>query len=284
MDMTGRIIKGLLDALARLPLGILYLISDIIYPVVYYVVGYRRKVVRRNLTASFPEKSEKEIKGIEKGFYRNMCSIIVETVKLLHISSEEMRRRVVVTNPEIVNETVASSRSAVLLLGHYANWEWVQEISGYLDHHAYMASIYRPINHHPWDDIYTRIRSRWAVNIVPQKSAVRALLDKSHRPWICGFIADQRPRRNDEDNVMTFLNQPTAFIYNPEVIGRKVGSDFFFIEMQRLKRGYYTVTFHPLSPSETSEPYPYMRAFMETLEKVIEKQPELWVWSHKRWK
>ena len=283
--MKSKLVLGVLKSVARLPLGILYAVSDFAYFVIYHLAGYRRKVVRRNLSEAFPDKSQKEIKRIEKEFYHYMCDVIVETVKLLHISPEEMARRVTISNFGQINEVVSNGRSAVLLLGHYGNWEWVQEISRVYGNDVFKASIYRPLNSSLWEEVYKRIRSRWRVNIIPQKNAVRTLLRKENNPWICGFIADHRPRHVDETNIVPFLNHATSFVYGPEVIGKKIGAEFFFLEMQRIRRGYYSITFHPLDESVDEEsPYPIMRAFWHKFEEVIKKTPSYWLWSHKRWK
>ena len=282
--MKKKLVISLLTCVAMLPLGVLYLFSDFIFCVVYRVLRYRKKVVRKNLTEAFPEKSEREIGNIEKEYYHFMCDIIVETVKLLHISPRQLRRRVEVTNPDIVNACVAEGRSAVLMLGHYGNWEWVQEITNVIIDGPFKASIYRPLNSRLWNEVYQRIRSRWNVEIIPQKSAVKVLLDKAHQPWVCGFIADARPRHVEEDAKVPFLNHLTSFIYGPEVLGRKVGADFFFLEMERVQRGYYRITFHPLDGHGEKEPYPVTRQFWKQFEAVIKKSPAYWLWSHKRWK
>lgn len=275
---------ALLKSVAILPLWALYAFSDFIYLIVYYLVGYRRKVVGKNLREAFPEKSPREIRRIEKDFYHYLCDVIIETLKLLHISAEEMARRVEIKDYEKVNEVVASGRPVVLLLGHYGNWEWVQEISRVLSEDAFRASIYRPLNSGLWEDIYKKIRSRWNVHIIPQKNAVRALLKPENQPWICGFIADHRPRHVDENNITPFLNHATSFIYGPEVIGRKLGADFYFLEMERVKRGYYELKFHSLTSKDGEEPYPLTRAFWKKFEEIIRKKPAYWLWSHKRWK
>lgn len=285
--MKKKLISGLLKTVALLPLPVLYLFADFIFFVVFYVVRYRRGVVENNLTEAFPEKSEKEIRKIGKAYYHYMCDIIVETVKLLHISDREMKRRVKVINPEVLAGSVESGKSVVLLLGHYGNWEWVQEISRYMPDKGYRASIYRPLNSKLWDAIYHKIRSRWNVNIIPQKSAVKTLLSKDNQPWICGFIADARPRNKEEEAKVEFLNHDTYFIYGPEVIGRKVGADFYFLEMRRVSRGKYEIEFHPLDRESTETAnlsYPLTRAFWREFEKSIKNSSAYWLWSHKRWK
>ena len=282
--MKKRFITFLLTTIARIPLPGLYLVSDFFYPVVYHIVKYRRKVVRENLTSAFPEKTHSEILRIEKRFYRFLCDVIVETVKLLHISNKELTKRVSVKNYELVNESVAGGKCAVLLLGHYGNWEWVQEITRYFAPEAFNISIYHPLKDKLWDDIFLKLRGRWQAHIVPMKKAVRTLLDRNNFPWICGFIADHRPYLKEEKNAIDFIHHTTYFIYNPEEIGKKVNADFFYLEMKREKRGYYNIIFHKLAPSDTSLPYPYTRSFWKLFEKTIMEEPALWMWSHKRWK
>ena len=282
--MKRKFITGLLTSVAALPLWALYGISDFAYLVIYRLIGYRRNVVRQNLTEAFPEKSPEEILKIEKAFYHYLCDVIVETVKLLRISDKEMSKRVTIEGFEKVNETVSEGKSIVLMLGHYGNWEWVQEISRVLTDKAFKSSIYHPLNSQLWEEIYKKIRSRWNTHIIPQENAVRTLLKKENQPWICGFIADHRPRHIDETNIVPFLHHATSFIYGPEVIGTKLGAEFFFLEMERIRRGYYTLTFHPLQPEEGEKPYPISRAFWRQFEDVIKKNPAFWLWSHKRWK
>lgn len=275
---------GFLRLIARLPLGILYVISDVISFFLYHVVSYRKKVVRSNLTSSFPEKTEKEIKEIEKKFYRYLGDQIVETLKLLHISDKELKERLTVSNYEAVNKALGAGKNAVLLMGHYGNWEWVQEIVNYFIPDTFMTSIYHPLSSKYWDELFIKIRSRWGAHIVPMKQAPRVLLNKTNMPWVCGFIADAWTMQQKEDNHIDFLNHKTWFITGPEEIGSKTGADFFYLEMKRLKRGHYEIEFHMLKPYDKNLPYPYTREFWREFEKTIERAPAYWLWSHKRWK
>lgn len=282
--MKRRIINGLLNCIAYLPLGILYIISDFITFVLYYLIKYRRKVVRVNLTSSFPDRSLKEIKKIENSFYRYLGDQIVETIKTLHITDKELKKRVKVFNAEAVNRTLSQNKNAVLLMGHYCNWEWVQEIVNYFLPSICMASIYHPLNDKTFDEIFIRLRSRWKAHIVPMKRAPRFLLDKKNMPWVCGFIADAYTWHKNEDNWIDFLNHKTWFITGPEEIGEKVGADYFYLEMRRIKRGYYEITFHDIEPQEKGVTYPYTRQYWKDFERTIDKAPAYWLWSHKRWK
>ena len=273
-----------LNQLAKLNLSVLYCLSDVMSFVLYYILRYRRKVVRNNLTTSFPAKNLKEIKKIERQFYRYLTDQIVETLKLIDMSDSELQDRVKVQNPEIINSSLEKGKCVVLLMGHYANWEWVQEISRYFTPEAFMASIYHPLNNKTWDNIFLKIRSRWGANIIPMKKAPRTLLDKSNSPWVCGFIADQWPHNRNHQNFIEFLNHKTWFIYGPEEIGNKLGAEYFYLEMNRLKRGHYEIIFHKLVPEDDPLPFPHTRIFWEEFEKTILRAPAFWLWSHKRWK
>lgn len=282
--MKKKLTVGLLRCVARLPLPALYLLSDVIYFFIYHVIGYRRRVTMQNLREAFPEKTIRELHQIEKDYYHFLAETIVETVKLLHISPANMARRVRISNPEAILDSVRAGRNVVLMLGHYGNWEWVQEMSRCLPPDVFMATIYHPLKSHLWDEVYKEIRSRWNVNVIPQDHAVKALLNPVNKPWVCGFIADHRPLWITEDNIVPFLNHHTSFIYGPEVIGKKTGADFFFLEMDREKRGHYSITFRQLAPQDDDHPYTYTREFWRLFEEQIRRRPAFWLWSHKRWK
>lgn len=282
--MKAKLMFGLLKGMAAIPLGLLYLIADFITPVLYHVVRYRRGVVRKNLVTSFPTKTRKEIKKIEKNFYRYLGDQIVETLKLLHISDVDLMKRVEVENYREVNETLESGRNAVLLMGHYCNWEWVQEITRYFIPDSYQVSIYHPLKDKLWDDFFIRLRSRWGAHIIPMNKATRTLLNRRNMPWVCGFIADAWTWQKYDENRIEFLNHPTWFIRGPEEIGERVGADYYYLEMTRKKRGYYKIEFKKLEPKISSEPFPYLREFWKEFEKTIIKFPSYWLWSHKRWK
>ena len=282
--MRKKLIFSIFQGMARLPLPLLYLMADLITPVLYHLVKYRRKVVRENLTSAFPHKPIKEIIKIEKDFYRYLGDQMVETIKTLHISDRELEKRIEVVNYATVNESLEKGKNVVVMMGHYANWEWVQQISRYFLQTATMTSIYHPLNDKVFDELFIELRSRWNAKIIPMRRAPKFLLDKDHRPWVCGFIADAWTWQKHEDNVIDFLNQKTWFISGPEEIGHKVDADYFYLEMNRKSRGYYEITLHPLRPQDMSVSYPYSREFWKLFEKTILKWPAYWLWSHKRWK
>lgn len=275
----------LLKAIAIWPLRVLYVLSDLIYPLVYYVVGYRREVVRKNLTNSFPEKTEQEIKEIEKNFYRHFCDYVMETVKLMHISDEEMRRRMRFTNPEYIEQLRSDGRPIFLYLGHQANWEYIISITMWTSPEFTAGQIYHPLTNKVMDKLIYRLRSRFNTVGIPQKQALRTIITmvRDGKHPLLGFIADQRPPRRPEPEWMTFLNQDTPIITGGEAMGRKLNAHFIYGCMKCVRRGYYELTFQPIAPAEGEE-FGYSKQYMRMLEQDIKAQPHLYLWTHKRWK
>jgi KDO2-lipid IV(A) lauroyltransferase len=283
--ITLALLTFTLKAIAIWPLRILYVLSDLIYPLVYYIVGYRREVVRKNLESSFPEKSEKEIREIEKRFYRHFCDYVLETVKLMHISDEEMRRRMRFTNPEYIEQLRSDGRPIFLYLGHQANWEYIISITMWTSPEFTAGQIYHPLSNKVMDKLIYRLRSRFNTVGIPQKQALRAIITmvRDGKHPLLGFIADQRPPRRPEPEWMTFLNQDTAIITGGEAMGRKLNAHFVYGSMKCVRRGYYELTFQPIVPIEGEE-YGYSKQYMRMLEQDIKEQPHLYLWTHKRWK
>lgn len=278
---------NLLSATARLPLCILYVLSDMAYFIVYYIVRYRRETVRQNLELIFGKTDRKKIIRIEKRFYRHLCDCIVETVKLLHISDKEIDKRVEVTNGEYIDEIIRSGHSVVLFLGHYGNWEWVQAIIHHFKEPLVGGQVYKTLHDGVMDKIMLKIRSRFGLECIPQEKAVRRLLEivRNKQEFVIGFISDQRPSGKILRHWTDFLGQATPYVVGGETIGNHVDARFVYLEMEKTGRGHYRLTFLPIEPDpEDTEPDPYTREFMKMLEKTIMRAPEYWLWSHKRWK
>lgn len=276
-----------LRALAHLPLKVLYGLGDVLFFIIYRLCRYRVKVVRDNLCKAFPDKSAGERKQIEKKFYHHLCDCIVETVKLLHISDEELLERVEVRNGEIVEAMTAEGHPVILFLGHYGNWEWCQTVSLVFDKNAVGGEIYKPLSNKIMDRVMRTIRSRFKTTLIPHTSAYRTLMEMSGRrqPFIVGFISDQRPRKSMMGHWTMFLNQKTAYFTGGEKIGRRTGARFVYIDIEKTGRGHYRLTCVPVEPDTQSQgPYPYTEHYFHLLEQTILRQPEYWLWSHNRWK
>ena len=280
------LIYGLMVLPALLPLRVLYLFSDLLYPLVYYVVRYRKKVVRRNLTNSFPDKSEKEIIQIEKKFYRHFCDFMMESLKLAHISKEEILIRTEVKNLEFLDKWKENGRSFIFMSGHYANWEWFTSLS-YRIAPLQLASIYRRLKNVELERFFLDIRKFHGNLPIEKDKTLRELLrlKKENVQLAVVLIADQTPSANNIHYWSTFLNQETAMFSGGERIAKMVDFDVFYFEVQRVARGKYIgeIKLIAENPKETAE-FEITEKYTRMMEETIVKEPQYWLWTHKRWK
>lgn len=272
---------------ALLPMRVLYALADFLYIIIYRVLRYRLKVVRRNLAASFPEKSEQERRAIERGFYHHFADYIVETLKLAHISLEELQRRAYVQNPEVVDRLMdAGHPCCLLLMGHYGNWEWYSgSTTRFAD--AVMYQIYRPLNNKAVDKLFIWLRTKFGSRVISKYETGREVvrLQRNKVRSVVIFLADQTPSRQNLHYWTSFLNQDTAILTGAERLARKLDTPVIFLDVQMLRRGYYTVELQLLSesPKETPENW-ITEEYARRMERSILRNPAGWLWTHKRWK
>lgn len=266
---------------------VLYVLADFLYIIIYRVLRYRLKVVRRNLAASFPEKSEQERRAIERGFYHHFADYIVETLKLAHISLEELQRRAYVQNPEVVDRLMdAGHPCCLLLMGHYGNWEWYSgSTTRFAD--AMMYQIYRPLNNKAVDKLFIWLRTKFGSRVISKYETGREVvrLQRNKVRSVVIFLADQTPSRQNLHYWTSFLNQDTAILTGAERLARKLDTPVIFLDVQMLRRGYYTVELQLLSenPKETPENW-ITEEYARRMERSILRNPAGWLWTHKRWK
>ncbi|MDH8701011.1 KDO2-lipid IV(A) lauroyltransferase [Dysgonomonadaceae bacterium PH5-43] len=277
--------------LALLPLSVLYAFSSFLYLIVYYIVRYRRKVVRKNLINSYPEKSTKEIISLEKRFYLHFCDLFVETFKLTNISPTTMLKHFEFKNIQVLDELYENNQSMVLYLGHYGNWEWTtfaRAAQPKEHHHEYKSySVYHPLNSVAFDEFMLKLRSKSGSVLIPQKKVLRTILElkRSNTPAFFCFIADQNPKKGSEAFWMEWLNQTTAPIVGPEKIARQTGYTAVYLDIQKTKRGHYTGEFIIMSEDVASLPENELsKQYMRLMEETINRDPAYWLWSHRRWK
>lgn len=273
------------------PLGILYRISDLLAPIVYHVVRYRRKLVRRNLSESFPDKSSKEIRRIERQFYRNFTDNFIESIKLLGISDSEMRRRVVFEGMDRVNEYFDQGKTIIAYFAHTANWEWAPSITLWtdkkLDEEVVFAQVYRPLRNKRFDRLFLRLRSRFGSHSFKKATVMRDIirLRRDGMPSITGFMSDQKPSHGDPGHITTFLNHPTAMISGTEQLARRLGAAVVYMDMVRTSRGHYRVRIIDMTPDASqTQPGELTERYTSLLQQTIEADPSGWLWSHNRWK
>ena len=273
--------------LAGLPLGVLYLISDLAYPILYYMVRYRRRLVRENLYRSFPEKNEKEILRIEKAYYHHLCDVFIESFKCLNISDEEMRQRVEIMNYELVERIAGEGKNVFMLLGHYGCWEWAQEVSVRYKNPKKTCEIYRQIRSPYFSSLMHEVRSRWDTEQIEMKQTVRTLLKMNAigELFSCGFLIDQRPSTRVKDHLI-FMNQDTMIVPGAEEIAMKVNAELVYLDAEKTSRGHYRLTFREMIvPDDLKErAFPLTNLYFRMLEETIRRQPEIWLWSHNRWR
>lgn len=282
-----RLYMALLMPLAWLPMWLLWGVADMIYLLLYRVMKYRIKVVRRNLKASFPEFTADQLKEVERDFYHSLADNIVETVKLLSVSDRTMRRRIKVTNPELVDSIAAEGRPIILFLAHYGNWEWMPAMTYYYTSQVYSAHIYKKLHDPAADQLMLKVRSRFPSHGIELVSSVREILRTatSHRAMMVGFISDHRFNSDQRKFTTRFLNQDTPYYIGGEALGRKIGAEFLYLDVVKFGRGRYELTFVPVRPPDgDSDPNPITRRYYSLLEQTIRRRPGLWLWSHKRWR
>lgn len=277
---------AVIKALSHLPLCVHYLIADFVYLVIYYLIHYRRKVVRNNLTSAFPEKSAREIKQIEHQFYHWFCDYIVETFKMASISREEMSRRMVFKGTELIEQCWAEGQSCGVMLGHYCNWEWVSTLPLAMSDKGLCAELYHPIENPETDQFFLQLRQRFGSVCIPMERALRDIVKyrQEGRPLVIGYIADQKPNWRNIHLWMDFLNHNTPIFTGTERIIKRTGQAFFYGDVRRVKRGYYECEFKLIDRHPDQVPdYELTERYMREMEKTIRRDPAFWLWSHDRW-
>lgn len=274
-----------LHLISVLPFPVLYFVSDIFYFLVYYVIGYRRKVVRQNLKNAFPERSDAEIKKIEKDFYQYFCDIFLETFKTLSISRKKMLQYGVMdpAAKKLFDDYHAQNKSIIIVMGHYGNWEWGGN-SFSLECKQQLYVIYHPLVNKNFNELIIKMRKRFGTDLIPMKETFRDMVKLRGKITATAFIADQTPRP-DNAYWTTFLNQDTPVFWGTEKIAQKMNYPIVFVKIKRVKRGYYELFAETLieKPAETKEGE-ISEIHTRKLEKDIIEQPEIWLWSHRRWK
>lgn len=279
-----RLYASVLGTIARLPLSWLYGLSHILYWVMTYLWHYRRRIVRSNLQRVYPEATDDERRAIEHAFYRHLCDLIVEIIKLLHISDDELHRRIEVHGTELIDSCARDGHPVFAYLGHFGNWEWAQQMYAYFTEHIGCYQIYRPTRNWPSNELMLHLRARFRGTCIRQSQALRTILRlrQSGQPFLVAFLADQHPNSAVMKNWTDFLGQDTMYITGPEEIGRRVDARFLFIDIEKTARGHYRMTCRPIVPVEGEE-FPYTIGYLRMMEEAIRRQPELWLWSHRRW-
>ncbi|WP_082491299.1 lysophospholipid acyltransferase family protein [Pedobacter sp. Leaf194] len=274
----------LLNALSLLPLSLLYRLADAFYLLIFYVVKYRRKVVKENLYNAFPEKTSAELNVIEKEYYKFLSSLFIEIIKMKSISKKELQKRVKFKNADLVEAYLQNNESVLFCSSHYGNYEWVCMAIG-LNFSGQHYPIYKPLSSEKFDNWFLTMRSKFGNNMVAMRQTLRAIQASKNTASMFTFGSDQAPSKEESIYWTKFLNQETSVQLGIEKIAKKTNRPIFYLKINYLKRGYYEVDCVPicLNPKAVSE-FEITEAHTHFLEEMIKNQPAYWLWSHRRWK
>lgn len=272
-----------LYVLAWLPFPLLYRVSDLCFLLLYYIVGYRKKVVRENLRNAFPEKAEKEIQRLSRKFYRYFCDLLLETLKTLTISPRQLKKRLNFNTGSVFQKYTDEGRSVIIVMGHWGNWELAGARFSMENWHQ-LYVIYHPLKN-PWfNSLIVHMRTRLGTKLFPMQNVARGMLQHRKELTATAFIADQTPLP-ERAYWTTFLHQDTPFFTGTGKLAKKFNYPVVYVGVKRVGRGRYEIYDELLveNPAGISQEE-ILELFIHRLEKDIHDQPEIWLWSHRRWK
>lgn len=265
-----------------------YLFADVAAFLLYRVIRYRRKVVRQNLTSSFPAYSANEILQLERQFYQHFCDLIAESIKFFSMSANQMRQHMQFRGLERIEESCRKGRSCAVYLGHYTNWEWVSSLQLWLDPSVgRCVQLYHPLESKILDRLVGYTREKFGSTSVNMRHSIRYIsrYQKEGTPLVIGFISDQVPLLDDIHCWTPFLNHDTGIFTGAERIARKFGMDVYFAHMTRVSRGHYICEFRLMTDQAKEEPeHEISKQYMQQLDLNIREAPAFWLWTHRRWK
>lgn len=282
--MLNRIVIFASKTLGHLPFPVIYILSDAMFLFLYHVTGYRKSVVTKNLQNSFPEKPAKEIFRIRRQFYRYFCDLLLESLKGLYMDETDFRKRFIWPNPHVFDEEIKNNQPIIMLGSHYGNWEWGSVCMPlFLQHQLF--GIYKPLSNKGLNNWLLQRRCRFGLRAVKMSQVARTLVQKHRSLSMFAFIADQTPVDVANAFWIRFLNQETPFFHGPEKLARRTGFPVYVYRIERLKRGFYSISFHKLTDDARHLPEGELtRRYAQFLEQQINEAPHLWLWSHRRWK
>jgi KDO2-lipid IV(A) lauroyltransferase len=276
---------SLLYGLSLLPFPVLYLLSDVVCFMLYHVFGYRKEVVFRNLRNAFPEKSPQEIESLGRTFYSYLCDLFLEMFKTLSISRKSMLRHCEMDPKALAlfRELADEGKSLILVSGHYGNWEWAGNTFSLLCPQP-LSVIYHPLSSPAFDRLMYKMRTRFGTGLIDMNNTFKVMVKQKGTLTATAFIADQTPQPQ-RAYWTQFMNQDTPVFLGPETIARKLNYPVVFTAVDRIRRGYYRIYAERLveEPAATAEGE-ISELHTRRLEKDIIGHPEIWLWSHRRWK
>lgn len=285
--MMYHLLSFLLKLISYIPFRALYVLSDGLYYILYYIIRYRRKIVRKNLTESFPTLKGKEILQVEKKFYRYFTDQVLESCKMATISPEEMKKHMKFTNIEAANAVFKEGKSIALYMGHYGNWEWISSIPLWVAEGVTSVQIYHKLRNDNTNRLILNMRERLGAISVEMRKTARYITEimNTNQVSVIGFIADQSPKKKEVRYFLPFLHHRTPILVGTEKIVKHYGFEAWFLDMKRVRRGYYEAELIRMHEEPTSLPdFELTEIYFRMLEKMIQERPELYLWTHNRFK
>ncbi len=279
------LVYPILWCISMLPFRILYLFSDFVYWIVYYIIGYRKKTVRENLALTFPNLSEKERLEIEKKFFHHMCDMFLEMIKTMTISEAEINKRYKFTNLEVYLDLEKKQKSIALMCAHYASYEWAVSMNFYINYKGY--GIYKKINNTYFDKLVHDIRSKFKAYLITTKDTIPEISKnyKEKNLSVYGFASDQSPKLSSVFHWQKFMGIEVPVHTGAEMLAKKYDMNVIFLRTKKVKRGFYEASFEILSEDAKNVPnYEITDHFLKFVEQQIYEAPQYYLWTHKRWK
>jgi Kdo2-lipid IVA lauroyltransferase/acyltransferase len=277
-------IYSLLYLLSLLPISLLYFIGDGNYLLIYYILKYRRDVVMSNLLMAFPEKSEEERIRIAKKFYHNFIDSFMEMLKLISVNDAYLKKRFSIDNMDSINQMYSTGKSCHIHLGHTFNWEWGQLVLRTLTPYQVMV-VYMPISNRIFERLLYKLRTRSGSVFLPANNMRKAMDPWQDKQYLLGLVADQNPGSPDNAYWLNFFGKPTPFVTGPEKSARASNLPVVFAYMEKPKRGHYHAVIDLITENSAELPEGEItRRYVNYLEDVIRHHPDMWLWSHRRWK
>ncbi len=271
--------------ISMLPFPLLYLFSDFMYVLVYYVIGYRKRTVRENLALALPHLSVEERLIIERKSFQHLCDMFLEMIKTMTISEKEISKRFVFTNIEVYQNLEAKQKSIALMMAHYASYEWAVSLNSFVNFEGY--GIYKKINNPYFDKLVRDIRLRFKANLITTKETIPVIIEnyKALKLSTYGFASDQSPKITSAFHWQKFMGIEVPVHTGAETLAKKYDMNVVFLKVKKIKRGYYNASFEVLSENAIEVPnYEITDYFLKLVEQQILEAPEYYLWTHKRWK
>lgn len=279
------IVYPFLWLISLLPFRLLYALSDFVFAIIYHVVGYRKKVVTDNMKLVFPEKSDQEITDIRRKFYHHFCDMLVESIKSITVSEQEIIKRYTFTNLEDIHQLEKEHRSIVLMMGHYGSWEWIFILQKHVNYIGY--AVYKRLSNKYFDKLVKSIRARYNSYLITTKETFPTLIKAKRNKELTfnGFVFDQSPKLDKAIYWQEFMGIKVPVHVGAEILAKRLDMVTLFLKVKKVKRGYYEATFTDIvrNPKDYDN-YDITDISLKRVEEQIHEAPEFYLWTHKRWK